>query len=906
MSVHKMPSLQDVVRSSNPLIASKMAPRPDFLGELDESRLIGQFRDDLSGGDKLALLNFILRECELKQLEVLRGATEALFVVEQHECMHTQIDLLCLDVAVLQECASSVFARLLKLLSPKGIVCIESNDRDTRIDVDLIPGGAFESVMAAPGFSVFAQIKGERSPRSVRYQIDLYRRKRYFERKHRARLAAEPKIPDVAVFILTYKHEAFIAECLRSIMKQRGHFTMRVLIIDDASPDNTAQVARSVIAENRDDRIRFELRVNPHNVGASANWGPALKWAEGADYVAPVDGDDFWSSEYRIQEHIDFLRERPTAIMSFNSFEFCTADSSERRRGIHLDEEIIGADRFVRDNPVGNLGSTFYRGELVEIFPLEPFYYTNGDWKINVYCSQIGPSGYVDKALSVYRLHGGGVWSLKGGVERLLPTIDGILKFNAFTDFSYNRQYNWLFRESARALGRFIFGSVDDLGTFDLIILHDEFPRRGEFHYAEFTAYLREFPSSLLLATLDGYYQRRYPELGSRTIEDDGTFPLHLGKLIYLATLRITYSALPRIETAGVPFVFTLCPKGGFVLGNQDVDMQLKRIFGSPLFTGVIVTQHVIHDYIVGNALCPKEKVEFSYGGVMPDSSKESSTSKRRWGFGKSRLDICFVAHQSAPYGRDVGYDVFVEVAKALHERHDDICFHVAGALRPCAIDISSLGEAIKFYPSLTSDKFSRFFQDMDLILSPVVRGATPTGAINSVPTDYCVEAGARGVAIFTADEFHATKDHFTDGEDIVLMEAKAADIIGKIERYYAAPEMLKTIGEQGARAIRGLYSSQSQMAPRINLLREVIRNSKPAGETHGLRVKLAAMQAELELRDAQLAAVRRSRSWRISAPARFVGHLVRRDFVTAGNVIRFAIVSLKRKFGGLVSGRRI
>ncbi len=85
--------------------------------------------------------------------------------------------------------------------------------------------------------------------------------------------------------MLTYKHEAFIAECLRSVMKQRGHFTMRVLIIDDASPDNTAQVARSVIAKNHDDRIKIELRVNPRNVGASANWGPALRWAEGADYV---------------------------------------------------------------------------------------------------------------------------------------------------------------------------------------------------------------------------------------------------------------------------------------------------------------------------------------------------------------------------------------------------------------------------------------------------------------------------------------------------------------------------------------------------------------------------------------------------------------------------------------------
>ncbi len=155
---------------------SKMALRPDFLGEIDESRLIGRFRDDLTDGHKLALHNFIVREFNLEQLEVLRGTAEVPFVVERHECMHTQVDLLCLDVAVPRECESALVARLLKLLSPKGIVCIESNDKTERIDADLLPEGAFESVMAAPGFSVFAQIKGERSPRSVCYQIDLFRR----------------------------------------------------------------------------------------------------------------------------------------------------------------------------------------------------------------------------------------------------------------------------------------------------------------------------------------------------------------------------------------------------------------------------------------------------------------------------------------------------------------------------------------------------------------------------------------------------------------------------------------------------------------------------------------------------------------------------------------------------------
>jgi glycosyltransferase involved in cell wall biosynthesis len=862
-TAHETPSLQGDVISSNPLIASRMALRPDFLGEIDESRLIGGFRDDLTNGDKLALQNFIVGEFGLEQLEVLRGTAEAAFVVERHERMHTQIDLLCVDVAVPRECEPALVARLLKLLSPKGIVCIESSDKTERIDADLLPASAFESVMAAPGFSVFAQIKGERSPRSVCYQIDLFRRQRYVARKRLARLAAEPKIPEVAVFVLTYKHEAYIAECLRTVMMQRGHFTMRVLIIDDASPDNTAQVARSVIEKNHNDRIKIELRVNPRNVGASANWGPALKWAEGADYVTFSDGDDFWSSKYRIQKHIDFLRARTDVLMSFNSFQFCANDSSARRKGIHLDTEIVSADRFVKDNPVGHLGATFYRGEIVEVFPLEPFYYINGDWMINVYCSQIGAMGYLDEALSVYRLHGGGVWGLKEGIDRILPTIDVILRYNAFTDYNFNNQFNWLIRDRFRALGAFLVDSADDVGTVDLIIIYDGFPDRDDFFYAEVTSYLREFPSSLMLATLHGDYQRQHPELGSRVIEDDGTFPLHLGKLVYVATLKQTYAALAKIEAAHVPFVFSLSPDGDFAINNPNVDAQLKRIFRSPCFKKVIVTQQAIYDYVVRKELCPPEKIEFIHGGAMPEIPEGNAIPKRRWGFGKARLDICFMARKVAPFDNNAGYDVFVEVAKALQHRHDDICFHMVGAVSPCAVNVASLGDRIKFYGSLTSDRFEGFFREMDIILSPNVSSRPYLGAIDSFPTDRCVEAGARGIAIFAIDEFNAAKDRFTDGEDIVLVKPGVADIVAKIERYYADPGALKTIGERGAQSIRALYCPEAQMTPRIHLLREAIRNSAPVGETQALRVKLAhrdeqlaALQSELAYRDEQLAAV--------------------------------------------------
>src|SRR5262249_23606938 len=110
----EMLSLQSEATPSNGVTASKAALRPNFFGDIEESRLIGLFRDDLTDGARLALQSFIVQEFDLKQLEVLRGAAEASAIVERHECLNTQVDLLCLDLAVLRECESALVARLLK------------------------------------------------------------------------------------------------------------------------------------------------------------------------------------------------------------------------------------------------------------------------------------------------------------------------------------------------------------------------------------------------------------------------------------------------------------------------------------------------------------------------------------------------------------------------------------------------------------------------------------------------------------------------------------------------------------------------------------------------------------------------------------------------------------------------
>lgn len=818
---------------------------PERVEVADENQCIEFFKDDqFSEKDKLALLNFLMQEFNLQQPVVFRGAGSTVatqFILDQYVRQHAKIDLLYLDADVLRDSSPPQIALLWDLLSRKGVICIESNGADETIDADLLPAEMFETVLDIPGFSILARVDGERPLRSMRYQVDLFRRKLYFGRKRQLKTVTCTGIPEVVVIVLTYKHEAYIAECLQSVLNQRGNFRLRVIIIDDASPDSTAQVVRSVIADNRDNRIAIDFQANEQNAGVVANLATSIRQAAGCDYLTFCEGDDFWASEDRIQKHIEFLADHPECALSFNSIELCDANGVSREL-FEAHEKLASPElegmELADNNFIGNFTACFYRGELVDVISLQIFEMYSVDWFFNLYCSQFGKIGHLKEALSVYRQHAGGEWSSRRTLDKALELLKLIGQYDAFLDYQYDKAFQQYFNR--------IYGTLDhtykgNQGRLDLLVIDDVFPSsRSGFRYAEFTAYLREFQSSLVLASgktlhvvennsiskIVRSYRRKHPELSHKVVQHDGGFPLRLANLLYVNFLTNAYALLPEIETARVPFVFTLYPGAGFVLNDKDCDHKLKKVFDSPCFQKVIVTQQVTYDYVVHRGLCPAEKVQMIFGVVMPEVHEgQPFLAKRRWGFEKARLDICFMAHKYTSHGEDKGYDVFVNVASILRQHHDDIYFHVVGPFDGRVIDIGSFSDRIKFHGSLNPEEFDSFFQDMDLIMSPNISGKIFPGSFDGFPTASCTEAGLRGTAIFAVDEFNSAKGRFTDGEDIVLIKYDLAHIIDQVKHYYANPEALKAVGERTMLRIRELYSLEAQMGPRIELLREVIRN---------------------------------------------------------------------------------
>ena len=92
----------------------------------------------------------------------------------------------------------------------------------------------------------------------------------------------------VNVVIPCYNYGRFLRECVASVLDDQPETDVRVLIIDDASTDDSAAIAEDIASSDK----RVEVLVHPVNKGHIATYNEGLiEWADG-DYCVLLDADD--------------------------------------------------------------------------------------------------------------------------------------------------------------------------------------------------------------------------------------------------------------------------------------------------------------------------------------------------------------------------------------------------------------------------------------------------------------------------------------------------------------------------------------------------------------------------------------------------------------------------------------
>lgn len=147
----------------------------------------------------------------------------------------------------------------------------------------------------------------------------------------------------ISIITPTYNCAQFIGETIKSVINQT-YTNWEMIIVDDASNDNTEEVVKSI----KDERIKY-IRLK-ENSGAATARNIAMENASGK-FMAFLDSDDIWIKD-KLEKQVKFMID--------NNYNFtCTAYEKMNEKGDSLNKVFkpkkkADYNRILLDCPVGN------------------------------------------------------------------------------------------------------------------------------------------------------------------------------------------------------------------------------------------------------------------------------------------------------------------------------------------------------------------------------------------------------------------------------------------------------------------------------------------------------------------------------------------------------------------------
>lgn len=120
----------------------------------------------------------------------------------------------------------------------------------------------------------------------------------------------------LSVVFITYNHEKYVEKALRSVLEQKTDFDFEVVVGEDYSTDSTRSIIEKVASEYPG---KCRLLFREKNLGRpTLNVYQTTMECKG-EYIAYLEGDDYWSDENKLQKQVDYLDSHPEYIACTHS-----------------------------------------------------------------------------------------------------------------------------------------------------------------------------------------------------------------------------------------------------------------------------------------------------------------------------------------------------------------------------------------------------------------------------------------------------------------------------------------------------------------------------------------------------------------------------------------------------------
>ena len=253
----------------------------------------------------------------------------------------------------------------------------------------------------------------------------------------------------VTVVVLTYNHELYIAQALESILSQEVDFKIQIIVADDGSTDGTKSIINDLLSAHPD---KFSVLGKESNHGVRVNVLNCFDEIKG-EYIAILDGDDYWSDNRKLKRQVDFLEENQDFNGVFHDAEILHIDSVKTKlfsqkkyySQCYVFNEIVFISDLIARKMILPSSSALIRSSILKLLDkslLEDNYSIL--WKVTCFGIKKSKFYFINEPLSVYRNHNKGI-SKSAFVQFHLSHINflqNLLRDDYFQYYKYDIYYS--------------------------------------------------------------------------------------------------------------------------------------------------------------------------------------------------------------------------------------------------------------------------------------------------------------------------------------------------------------------------------------------------------------------------------------------------------------------------------
>lgn len=247
-------------------------------------------------------------------------------------------------------------------------------------------------------------------------------------------------MPEISVIVPVYKAEAYLHDCIGSLLDQTFQ-NFEILLVDDGSPDRCGEICEEYAA--RDSRISV---IHQENLGQAAARNHALRHAKG-NWVCFVDSDDLIHPQ-TLQLLYQAAKESGASVSMCRMLEAqaLTTDFYQERAAeytlLTMEEETLVAMHDREDYPAWVACGKLIRKDLVENYPFREGRVFEDNEAVCRWVCQGKTLAMVEEKLYFYRTNIGSTTKSDFSLKKLdyLWALESILKYYSSLGYLQMRQ----------------------------------------------------------------------------------------------------------------------------------------------------------------------------------------------------------------------------------------------------------------------------------------------------------------------------------------------------------------------------------------------------------------------------------------------------------------------------------